>query len=81
MKIFSLIVSVATFMVTFYFLVSDFPDITTFDGSIYLGLMIILLLICITGIIINKPVVAKARRKILAKKQSKLRLVKHQSYI
>ena len=74
MKLFSLIVSVVTFMVTLFFLFSDFPDTSTFNGIIYLGLMLILLLICITGIIINKPIiVAKTKRKMFAKKQSRYR--------
>lgn len=77
MKLFSLTVSIVTFAVTFFFLVSDFPDIATFDGSIYLVLMLILLLICITGIIINKPVIAKSKRKIFGRQQARLTFAKH----
>jgi len=63
MKIFSLLVSVIAFVSTLFFLVTAFPDVTTFNGTIYLLLLVVLLLICITGIIINKPVFAGRRRR------------------
>ncbi|KGO88565.1 hypothetical protein Q765_01260 [Flavobacterium rivuli WB 3.3-2 = DSM 21788] len=63
MKLFSFIVSVVMFITTLFFFISDFPDITTFNGTVYLLLLVVLLLICLTGIIINKPVFVKHKRK------------------
>lgn len=57
MRLFSLVVSIITLFSTAFFLIADFPDITTFNGVVYFSLMVILILICITGIIINLPIV------------------------
>lgn len=55
MKWFSFIASIATLFVCLIYGFFYLPDFSSFDGIIYFGLMIILVLICITGIIINMP--------------------------
>lgn len=63
MKVFSLILSIITFITTLYFLITDFPKINEANDVIYICLLIILLIICLTGIIINKPIFNRERRK------------------
>ncbi|KGO94826.1 hypothetical protein Q766_01545 [Flavobacterium subsaxonicum WB 4.1-42 = DSM 21790] len=67
MKFFSLILSVITFTTTLYFLISQFPDLETFDGFLYFVLLLLLMLICITGIIINRPVITRVHNKFKTK--------------
>jgi hypothetical protein len=55
MKNFSFIFSLLAFLVTMYFLVIDFPALDNSEGIIYFSMVIVLLLICITGVIINRP--------------------------
>lgn len=61
MRNFSFIFSLAAFIATVYFLISDFPLLDTSEGVIYLSIIIVLLLICITGIIINRPALPRRR--------------------
>lgn len=61
MKNFSFIFSVVAFVVTAYFLATDFPALNTSEGIIYLSIIVVLLLICITGIIINRPEIPRRR--------------------
>ncbi|MGV3459167.1 MAG: hypothetical protein ACO1N9_01805 [Flavobacterium sp.] len=61
MRNFSFIFSLATFVVTIYFLATDFPALDSSEGIIYLSIVVVLLLICITGVIINRPVLARRR--------------------
>lgn len=63
MKIFSFIISIIVFGVTLFYLITDFPSLHNINGFIYLFLMLILLLICITGILVNMPLVKKIRRR------------------
>lgn len=63
MKVFSLILSIITFIITLYFLIADFPKINEVNDVIYICLLIILLVICFTGILINKPIFNRERRK------------------
>lgn len=63
MKVFSLVLSVITSTITLFFLITDFPDISTFNGIIYFSLLIVLLLICITGIIVNFPIISRVHHK------------------
>jgi len=55
MRNFSFIFSLSAFIVTMYFLITDFPALDSSEGIIYLSMVIVLLLICITGVIINRP--------------------------
>lgn len=63
MKILSLILSTVTFIATLCFLIFYFPDVSTFNGFIYFVMMLILLLICVTGIIINKPEINRVHNR------------------
>ncbi|KOS05089.1 hypothetical protein AM493_02845 [Flavobacterium akiainvivens] len=63
MKTFSLILSLTAFSATLYFLVTDFPDVTTLNGLIYFGIMLILLMVCVTGIIINWPLLSRIHNR------------------
>lgn len=63
MKIFSFIFSLAAFVVTAYFLFSDFPSLSTTEGIIYFSMVVVLLLICITGIISNRPTFTRTHYK------------------
>jgi hypothetical protein len=63
MRIFSLILSLTSFVITLYFLVTDFPDIATLNGVIYLGIMLILLMVCIMGVIINWPLISRIHNR------------------
>ncbi len=62
MKLFSLILSVLTFVVSLYFFILRIPYVDTFDEVIYVSLLIILMAICITGIIINWGLIKKQRK-------------------
>lgn len=63
MKLFSLLLSIAVFFVSLYFLVGEISyGIYTFNEVIYILLLIILMVICITGVIINWNVFSKKRR-------------------
>ncbi|MCO6149255.1 hypothetical protein [Flavobacterium sp. NRK1] len=55
MKTFGFITSVIAFFVSLFFAIIDFPDLSNSNGIIYLSIQFILILICITGIIINMP--------------------------
>lgn len=63
MRILSLILSVTAFFVTLYFLVTDFPDIAMVSGLIYFGIMLILLMVCIMGIVINWPLISRIHNR------------------
>ncbi len=63
MRVFSLILSVTAFTITLYFLLAYFPDVTSVNGLIYLGIMLILLMVCITGIIINWPLLSRIHNR------------------
>lgn len=63
MKIFSLILSVVTAVAALSFLIADFPDMTTFSGIILFLLLVILMLICITGIVVNFPFITRVHHK------------------
>lgn len=65
MRKFSLIMSLAAFATTLFYLILDFPNLDNFGGIVYFLLMIVLLVICVTGIIINMPLlpIIKIKRK------------------
>lgn len=63
MRVFNFIASVVAFIATLFYLILDFPNLDSFNGVIYFLLMIILLVICITGIIFNSPVFPKSIKR------------------
>jgi hypothetical protein len=71
MKIFSFISSIIAFALTLFFLITDFPDINTFNGFLYFSLFLILMVICITGILYNRPVIQRIHRRFRVANHSK----------
>lgn len=67
MRTFSFICSIMAFTATLFYLVTDFPSLENLNGIIYLSMLAVLLLICITGIIINWPHISMKVRKNLGK--------------
>lgn len=63
MKILSLLLSLIVFTTAGYFFVTDFRDSTEFNYLIYMSLLIILMLICVVGVLINLPLIIAHRRK------------------
>jgi len=63
MKLLSFILSVITFTITLFFLVSDFPNLASLNGIIYFAMMFILLMICIMGIILNWPLLRRIHNR------------------
>jgi membrane protein DedA with SNARE-associated domain len=63
MKALSLIVSSTVFMIAGYFFVTDFNLSWEMNHLIYMSLLIILMLICIVGIMINVPLIIRERRR------------------
>lgn len=63
MKMFSFIISALTLLVSLSYMIFDFPDLGSTNGIIYFFMLFILILICITGLIINVPVVNRIHRK------------------
>ncbi|MES2486443.1 MAG: hypothetical protein V4581_10935 [Bacteroidota bacterium] len=53
MKLFSLILSIVVFFISLYFFIISVPYVDTFDEIIYISLLGILMIICVTGVIIN----------------------------
>ncbi|HLA56962.1 MAG TPA: hypothetical protein VK623_12730 [Flavobacterium sp.] len=63
MKALSLIVSSTVFMIAGYFFVTDFNLSGEMNHLIYMSLLVILMLICIVGMMINVPLIIRERRK------------------
>jgi membrane protein DedA with SNARE-associated domain len=63
MKALSLIVSVAVLSISGYYFVTDFNLSGETNHIIYMSLLLILMLICIVGILINVPLIIRERRK------------------
>lgn len=55
MKIFSFIISVLALLALLCYLILDFPDFSDLNNVLYFSILLILMMICITGIIINSP--------------------------
>lgn len=64
MKIVSLLISLLVFGASGYFFVNDFTNSTEINYLIYMTLLVILMLICVIGIMINLPVIIKQRSKV-----------------
>lgn len=63
MKILTLILSTSIFIVAGFYLFSDFKISDDANYNIYLCLLIILMLICILGILINLPFLLSEKKK------------------
>ena len=63
MKTLSLILSIAVFFIAGYFFVVDFTNSTETNYLIYMALLVILMLICIVGVMINLPMILRQRRQ------------------
>ena len=63
MKILTLILLVFFLVVSGYFLIFDFKISTETNFNIYLCLLIIVMLICIVGILINLPFIFSERKR------------------
>ncbi|MDI1256802.1 MAG: hypothetical protein PSV16_11955 [Flavobacterium sp.] len=63
MKILSLLLSVTVFTVAGYFFVIDFRNSTEMNYLIYMSLLVVLMLVCIVGVMINLPMILSERRK------------------
>jgi membrane associated rhomboid family serine protease len=66
MKIFSLILSIVVFAISGYFFVADLRAATEMNYLIYMSLLVILMLICVVGVMINLPMILKERRRMKA---------------
>lgn len=56
MRIFSFIASVIALIISVFYMITDLPNLHKFEGLIYFFILFILILICVTGIIINIPI-------------------------
>ncbi|WP_298156959.1 hypothetical protein [Flavobacterium sp.] len=63
MKTLSLMLSIGVFVVSGYFFINDFRDSTELNYLIYMSLLVILMLICVVGVMINLPMIIRQRRK------------------
>ena len=55
--------SVVVFVASGYFFVTDFRESTELNYLIYMSLLVILMLICVVGVMINLPMIIRHRRK------------------
>lgn len=63
MRILSLILSLTVFAVAGYFFVVDFEATTELNYLIYMSLLVILMMICVVGVLINYPMIIRQSRK------------------
>ncbi|WP_291086824.1 hypothetical protein [Flavobacterium sp. BFFFF1] len=63
MKTLSLMLSIGVFVVSGYFFINDFRDSAELNYLIYMSLLVILMLICVVGVMINLPMIIRQRRK------------------
>jgi hypothetical protein len=63
MRTLSLILSIVVFFTAGYFFIDDFTNSTETNYLIYMALLVILMLICIIGVMINLPMIIRHRRK------------------
>lgn len=64
MKIVSLILSIVVFFAAGFFLIADFRPSMEMNFLIYMSLLVILMLICIVGVLINYPVLVQQRKNV-----------------
>lgn len=63
MKTLSLILSVAVFLVAGYYFVIDFQMSGEVNYLLYMSLLVVLMLICVVGFLINIPFIVREKRK------------------
>ncbi|HEX9980681.1 MAG TPA: hypothetical protein VGB50_08980 [Flavobacterium sp.] len=82
MKTLSLLVSAMVFMISGYFFISDFRYSGEMNHIIYMSLLIVLMLICVIGIVINMPLITKEkhRMKILVHNRFSRRSVRNKKF-
>lgn len=64
MKILSLVLSVAVFFASGYFFIADFRASTELNYIIYMTLLVVLMLICVVGVMMNLPLLFRSKRKV-----------------
>lgn len=64
MKILSLLLSVLVFFGSGYFLITDFKFSMELNYVLYMSLLVILMLICIVGVLINYPLLLQQRKNV-----------------
>lgn len=64
MKILSLILSIIVFVGAGFFLIVDFRPSLEMNFLIYMSLLVILMMICVVGVLINYPILLKHKRNI-----------------
>ena len=64
MKALSLLVSLAVFMVSGYFFVTQFNLSGELNHIIYMSLLLVLMLVCVVGILINVPLILSEKRRV-----------------
>ncbi|CAM3963314.1 hypothetical protein FLAN108750_01800 [Flavobacterium antarcticum] len=64
MKIVSLILSIVVFIGAGFFLITDFRPSMEMNFLIYMSLLVILMLICIVGVLINYPILLQQRKNV-----------------
>ncbi len=72
MKALSLILSLAVFFIAGYYFIADFNLSGEVNHIIYMSLLLVLMLICVVGIMINVPLIISERRKMKVLMNSKL---------
>ena len=72
MKALALTVSMIAFLVAGYFLFTDVNLSAGINEYIYMSLLLILMLICIVGILINAPLIVQEKRRMKALMYNKL---------
>lgn len=64
MKALSLIISTIVFFASGFFFVSDFNLSGELNHVIYMSLLIILMLVCVVGFLINIPLIIQERKRV-----------------
>lgn len=64
MKIVSLILSIVVFFGAGFFLIADFRPSLELNFLIYMSLLVILMLICVVGVLINYPLLMQQRKNV-----------------
>ena len=76
MKALALAVSMIAFLVTGYVLFTDVDLSAGVNEFIYMSLLLILMLICIVGILINVPLIVQEKRRMKVLMYKKLNAVR-----
>jgi hypothetical protein len=61
MRLICFILSVVVFFISLYFFILKVPEIVTFNDTIYILLLVVLMAICVLGVLINIKVFDRAR--------------------